>query len=171
VQYVAHRGNFCFSYHLIAQLCNLRTVLNYNMCRIGENSALDITNRKTLWGGKGVRVQYVAHRGILCFFYHVSSQFFNVGTVLMCNMFAERGIFCLCFHLRHKYVTWEQCWSTVCDAFRNFLLLLSLNSSTLWRENGVRVKYLAQRGIFCLCYQLTAQLSDVRTVLLCIMWG
>jgi hypothetical protein len=39
VQYMAQKGTLCFSYHLQAQICNVRTVLVSKIWRIEETSA------------------------------------------------------------------------------------------------------------------------------------
>jgi hypothetical protein len=52
----------------------------------------------------------------------------------------------------------------------NLLLLLSLMSINLQREESVRVHNVAHSGNFCFCYHLKAQLRDLRTVLECNLW-
>jgi hypothetical protein len=48
MQYVAHRGSFCCSYHIAAQLCDVKTVLVCNLWHKVESSASVITKKKQL---------------------------------------------------------------------------------------------------------------------------
>jgi hypothetical protein len=50
------------------------------------------------------------------------------------------------------------------------LHLLLLNSTTLQRENGVRVQYVEHRENSFFGYHLTAKLCDVKPELVCNMW-
>jgi hypothetical protein len=50
------------------------------------------------------------------------------------------------------------------------MILLSLKSINLQRENGVSLQYVAHRGNSLFCYHLKAQISNVRTVLESNMW-
>jgi hypothetical protein len=86
VQFVAHRGTFCFCYHLTAKLCDERSVLRWNIWSLAALSSSVITYPTTLWLEKIVRVQFVAHRGSFCFWYQLSAQLCNLRTVLVCNI-------------------------------------------------------------------------------------
>jgi hypothetical protein len=109
VKYVAKFDNFCFYYHLTAQLCDVRMVLECNFFRAGEPLLLLSYNSTTLWGENGVSVHYVAHSGCFCFCYYLTAQLFMVRTVLECNMWRMEEPSASVITEEHTSETWKRC--------------------------------------------------------------
>jgi hypothetical protein len=132
---LGHRGTFCFCYHLTAKLSPEDAVI----------------------------MQYVPQRGSFFFCYNLTAQLSDLRTVSGCNLWRKENLlFILSFKSKHCDVR------TVLEYNIGRIVETSpsviTNITTLLRENGVRVQYVAHRSSFCFCYNITTQLCDVRNV-------
>jgi hypothetical protein len=140
------------------------------MWRIVTSVLLLSYNSKNFWRENSVRVQYTAHKGTLCFCYQLSAQHCKVRTVFWVQYVAHSGKFCFYYHLTAQISDVRTVLEWIMWPIDETSVLLSLNRTNLWRENGVRVYYVAHSGRFFFCYHLRAQFCDLTSVLGCKFW-